>query len=303
MDNKRVMVIAGGSGFFGNYLINFFKEKYTILVLTRGGSRFDDEIEFVNWDGKSKGDWIRVVEGAEVLINLSGKGINCKFTEDNKRRLLSSRIESTKALVDGVANMKNPPKVFLNASAGAMYELLDRPNEETDLNFKNDFLSEMAQEWEATFFKNELTQTRRAALRISLILGSKGGVYHVLKKISKFYLGGAVGSGRQMMSWIHIEDAARAIEFIISNEKVKGPVNFSTNQPESNSSFMRKLRESVAVSFGFPAPSFGLKIMSSIINIEPSLVLNGVHFVPRKLIDYGFKFKFEKLESALKEIN
>jgi uncharacterized protein (TIGR01777 family) len=303
MEKKPVMVIAGGTGFFGDYLIDFFRKKYTFVVLTRGVQRSNQEVAFINWDGKSQGSWVDALEGAEVLINLSGKAINCKFTEENKKKLMSSRIDSTKALVVAVGRLKNPPKVFLNASAGAMYELLDRPNEETDVIFKKDFLSEMALDWEGEFFRSELPQTRRATLRISLILGRNGGVYAVLRKITKLFLGGFVGSGKQMMSWIHIEDAARAVEFVISNDRIKGPINFSTMKPESNNHFMRKLRASLAVYFGFPAPAFGLKIMSNIIDIEPSLVLNSVNFIPNKLLGNGFKFKFEKLEDALKDLS
>jgi uncharacterized protein (TIGR01777 family) len=300
---KNKIVIAGGSGFLGNYLINFFKKEYTIVVLTRGTARFDNEVLYVTWDGKSQGDWIREIEGAEVLINLSGKSINCKFTKENKKRLLSSRIDSTKALVDGVASLKHPPKVFLNASSGAMYELLARPNVETDMNFNQSFLSDLALQWETEFFKNKLPKTRRASLRISLILGRNGGVYDVLQKITKCYLGGVVGSGKQIMSWMHIEDSARAVEFVIGNESLDGPINFSTIRPESNTDFMKKLRKSKGVLFGFPAPKFGLNLASQIIDIEPALLLNSVNFTPQKLIDKGFKFKFEHLKDALKELN
>jgi uncharacterized protein (TIGR01777 family) len=302
MIKKTRMIIAGGSGFFGNYLIDFFKKQYTVVVLTRGASTFENDVEFVHWDGKSQGNWLNCLAGAEVLINLSGKSINCKFTEENKKKLMSSRIESTKALVIGVSSLKHPPKVFLNASAGAMYALLDAPNVEGDNAFKTNFLSEMALSWEAEFFKGELPKTRRATLRISLILGRSGGVYAVLRKITKCYLGGFVGSGNQIMSWIHIEDAIKSIEFIISNESIKGPVNMSTIKPESNANFMRQLRTSLAVFFGFPAPAIGLKMASSLIDIEPSLILNSVNFIPKKLLDAGFKFKFEKLEAALKDL-
>lgn len=303
MIEKPIIVIAGGTGFFGNYLINYFKKKYSIVVLTRKASFSENGIEYINWDGKTFGDWLNFIEGADVLINLSGKSINCKFTEQNKDKLLSSRIDSTKILVKGVSGLKNPPKLFLNASAGSMYELMDRPNVETDIDFKKGFLSEMALKWEETFFKEELPKTRRATLRISLILGEDGGVYEVLKKLSSFYLGGSVGSGKQIMSWMHIEDAVKAVEFIIDNETISGPINFSTETPESNASFMKKLRKSIRVPLGLPAPAFGIKFMSNFINIEPSLVLNSVNFIPKELVQKGFKFRYEKLEDALKDLS
>ncbi len=303
MDEKPRMVIAGGTGFFGNYLINFFKKDYSIVVLTRQKSFSKDEVNYVNWDGKQQGEWINFLEGAAVLINLSGKSINCKFTQKNKEKLLSSRIDSTKVLVDSIKELTNPPKVFLNASAGSMYALLDEPNVETNQSYQKGFLSEMALAWESEFFKGDLPKTRRLALRISLILGKNGGVYDVLQKITKFYLGGFVGSGDQMMSWMHIEDAARAVAFLIDTSNVEGPINFSTNQPKSNADFMKMLRQSLNVPFGFPAPAFGLNLMSGVIDIEPSLLLNGVNFIPKKLTDSGFKFNYEKLEDALKDLS
>ena len=303
MVKKPTIVIAGGTGFFGNYLINFFKEDYSVIVLTRRESYSENEVEYVNWDGKSVGDWENSIEGAEVLINLSGKSINCKFTKENKSLLLSSRIDSTRVLVKVVGQLKNPPKAFLNASAGSMYQILDRPNIESDINFNECFLSEMALKWEEEFFKNELPNTRWVAFRISLILGKKGGVYDVLQKLTKLYLGGFVGSGKQIVSWMHIEDAAKAVQFLIDKKSMNGPINFSTSKPDSNANFMKKLRNSLNVSFGFPSPAFGLKLASCVIDIEPSLVLDNVNFIPKRLLDSGFQFKYEKLEDAFKDLS
>ena len=302
MIEKPKIVIAGGTGFFGKYLVNYFKKDYSIIVLTRRDSYVEDQVDFVNWDGKNDGEWSGAIEGAEVLINLSGKSINCKFTEANKRMLLSSRIDSTKALVKAVGQLKRPPKLFLNASSGAMYQLLDGPNVETDKKIKEGFLSELALKWEEEFFKTDLSKTRRASLRISLILGKDGGVYEVLNKLTKLYSGGAVGSGKQIMSWIHIEDAVKAVEAVFINDKLEGPINFSTAEPVSNTRFMRGLRKSLGVSFGFPAPAFGLKLASNFIDIEPSLVLNSVNFTPQKLLDNGFMFSYEKLEEAFEDL-
>ncbi|MGB0888301.1 MAG: TIGR01777 family oxidoreductase [Vicingaceae bacterium] len=301
MDKKPIIVIAGGSGFFGSYLANFFKEKYSVVVLTRKDAYAFTGVKYVKWDGETTGDWINSLENSEALINLSGKSINCRFSDKNKKLLLKSRIDSTKTLLAGIQELKNPPKVFLNASAGAMYVPKDVPNVETDTIFKTDFLSKMALEWEETFFKEELPHTRRAALRISLILGDDGGVYQVLQKLAKLYLGGHVGSGKQKMSWIYIEDAARAVEYIIKNN-IKGAVNLSTENVETNKSFMQKMRNSLGIPFGATAPALGVKMMSRFIDIEPSLVLNSVNFIPKKLIDSGFEFKFNQLDKALENL-
>lgn len=237
-----------------------------------------------------------------MLINLSGKSINCKFTEKNRTALSSSRIDSTKALVKAVGQLNKPPKLFLNASSGAMYQLLDRPNIESDTKFKEGFLSELALAWEEEFYKTDLPKTRRASLRISLILGKDGGVYEVLNKLTKLYLGGFVGSGKQMMSWIHIEDAVKAVEAIVNNDKLEGAINFSTMEPVSNALFMKKLRKSLVVPFGVPAPAFGLKLASNFVDIEPALVLNSVNFISQKLLESGFKFNYENIEEAFENL-
>lgn len=295
------IIIAGGSGFFGSYLVNYYKQTKNVIVLTRGVSETNEGVEYVNWDGKSVGKWVECLNDAEALINLSGKSINCRFTEENKKALITSRTASTKVLVEAISSLEKPPKIWLNASAGAMYQTKEQPNTEGETKFSTGFLSKMALAWEEAFYKEELLKTKRASIRISLILGNDGGVYPVLKKITSFYLGGSAGSGKQMMSWIHVEDAARAIDFIIENN-IEGPINFSSNSPVSNKVFMKSLREVLSVSIGIPAPAFGIKFFSRFIGTEPSLLLDSVNFIPKKLIENEFKFKFPDITSALEDL-
>ena len=298
MQNKPIIVIAGGSGFFGSYLCDFFSEKYQVVVLTRGKTQGENGVKYQHWDGKNVGDWKESLEGALALVNLSGKSINCRFTEENKKALINSRVNTTQILAKGIKSVVNPPKVWLNASAGAMYIAGEKPNTEDDKEFADSFLSKMALAWEEAFYKDELPKTKRASLRISLILGKEGGVFPVLKKITGMYLGGKAGNGKQKMSWIHINDAARAVEFIIQNQ-LEGPVNFSSNKPLSNQQFMQKFRQAMNVSFGMPAPAFGIKIGSYFMGTEPSLLLDSVNFIPQKLNDKGFDFEYDKLKDAL----
>lgn len=298
---KSKIVIAGGSGFFGTYLVNYYKQTKNVIVLTRGVSEIKEGVEYVSWDGKSVGEWIECLSEAEALINLSGKSINCRFTDENKKVLITSRTASTKVLAEAISSLENPPKIWLNASAGAMYKPQAQPNTENETEFSTGFLSKMALAWEEAFYKEELPKTKRAAIRISLILGKDGGVFPVLKKITSLYLGGAAGSGKQMMSWIHIEDAARAIDFIIE-KNIEGPINFSSNNPVSNKVFMKSLREVLGVPIGLPAPVFGIKFFSRFIGTEPSLLLDSVNFIPKKLIKSGFKFKFTDINNALEDL-
>ena len=298
---KPKIVIAGGSGFFGAYLVNYYKQTKNVIVLTRGNSEIVNGVEFVNWNGASMGNWVEKLNEAEALINLSGKSINCRFTKSNKELLLSSRVNSTAVLSKAILSVENPPKIWLNASSGAMYKVKDTPNAENDRAFKDDFLAKMALSWENEFFKSELSQTKRASIRISLILGKNGGVLPVLKKITSFCLGGAAGSGNQIMSWIHVEDAARAIDFIIENN-IDGPINFSSNNPVSNKIFMKSLREVLNVPIGIPAPAFGIKLSSLFLGTESSLLLDSVNFIPKKLTEKGFKFKFTDVKNAFEDL-
>ncbi|MCB9363149.1 MAG: TIGR01777 family protein [Flavobacteriales bacterium] len=298
---KPKIVIAGGSGFFGAYLVNYYKQTKNVIVLTRGASEIKEGVEYVSWDGKSVSGWKECLNEAEALINLSGKSINCRFTDENKKLLIASRTVSTKVLAEAISSLENPPKIWLNASAGAMYQPQTQPNTENETEFSIGFLSKMALTWEEAFYKEELPKTKRAAIRISLILGKDGGVFPVLKKITSLYLGGSAGSGKQMMSWIHIEDAARAIDFIIE-KNIEGPVNFSSNSPVSNKVFMKSLRKVLGVSLGIPAPAFGIKFFSRFIGAEPSLLLDSVNFIPEKLIEEGFKFKFTDINNALEDL-
>jgi hypothetical protein len=299
---KKRIVIAGGSGFIGKAISNhYLANGYEVVVLTRGETKLKDNINFQHWDGKSLGKWLDSLSGAEALINLSGKSINCRFTEENKKALINSRVSTTTIILEAIKSLENPPELWVNASAGAMYQVGEKPNVEDETKFSNSFLSKMALAWEDAFYKDNLPKTRRASIRISLILGKGGGVYPVFKKITSLYLGGAAGSGKQYISWMHIEDAVRAIDFIITSN-IEGPVNFSTNNPKSNKVFMKTLRRVLGVSFGIPAPAFGIRFFSRFIGVEPTLLLDSVNFIPQKLNDNGFKFNYDQLNIALEDL-
>lgn len=302
MDKKPVIVIAGGSGFIGEAISNhYLTNGYEVVVLTRGETQLKNNINYQHWDGKTVGEWKKTIDCAKALINLSGKSINCRFTDENKKALINSRVNTTKTLLEAVKGITTPPEIWLNASAGAMYCAGEEPNDENESDFSDSFLSKMALAWEEAFYKGDLPNTRRVSMRISLILGKHGGVFPVFKKITSFYLGGKAGSGKQVMSWMHIEDTIRAIDFIIKNN-ISGPVNFSSNNPKSNKAFMKIFREAMNISIGIPAPAFGIKFFSKFIGADSSLLLDSVNFIPKKLNDKGFKFKYDQLSNALSNL-
>ena len=299
----KKLVIAAGTGFLGEVLVNHFQNEFDeIVILTRGKSRTTAKIRFVNWDANSFSGWENELENADVLINLAGKSVDCRYTDANKNEIRSSRIDSTKILNEAVLHCENPPKHWLNSSTSTIYRHSeDKQMTEENGEVGNDFSMNVAKAWEKVFFETETPKTLKTALRTSIVLGKNGGAFIPLKKLTQFGLGGKQGNGNQFISWIHQEDFARAIEFIIKNELV-GVINVVSPQPIKNKVFMSELRRELKMPFGIPTPEILLKIGAKIIGTEPELVLKSRNVLPQKLNDHGFKFKFETLSEALKNL-
>jgi len=297
------LIIAAGTGFLGQVLVNHFKNKFEeIIILTRGKSQTIDGIKYVNWNAKTFSGWESELENATVLINLAGKSVDCRYTKENKKEILLSRIESTKILNKAVLNCKNPPKKWLNSSTSTIYRFsLDKQMDEIDGEIGNDFSINVALSWEKAFFKTETPKTLKTALRTSIVLGKNGGAFIPLKTLAKMSFGGKQGSGNQFVSWIHEEDFANAIDFIIEKE-ITGIVNVVSPKPVRNADFMQKLRKAVGFPFGIPVNTFLLKIGSFFIRTEPELVLKSRNVIPKKLLENGFKFKFGDLDEAFNDL-
>lgn len=297
------LIIAAGTGFLGEVLKNHFKNKFgEIVILTRGKSKSDHNIKYVNWDAKTFSGWETELENADVLINLAGKSVDCRYTEKNKKEILLSRIQSTKILNKAVFNCKNPPKHWLNSATSTIYRFsLDKQMDEIEGEIGNDFSMNVAQSWEKAFFKTETPNTLKTALRTSIVLGKNGGAFIPLKTLAKIGLGGKQGKGNQFISWIHEEDFANAVDFIIQNE-MAGVVNIVSPKPISNAEFMKKLQKAVGIPFGIPINTFLLKIGAAIIRTETELVLKSRNVIPKRLLDSGFKFKFGNLDIAFQNL-
>lgn len=298
------VVIAGGSGFLGRELADHFKEEHEVVIFTRGASKVVDNIKFIQWDASTKGDWIDEMEDVELLINLTGKSVDCRYTDENKKEIIRSRVESTHILGEVIETLKTPPRVWLNSSTATIYRYSeDKEMDEENGEIGNDFSMNVAKSWEVAFYKSNTPKTRKVALRISLVLGKSGGVYPVLRRLAKFGLAGKMGSGKQRFSWIHIQDLLRAIDFIIENENIEGPVNCTAPEIPTNGEFMKGLRKSLKVAIGIPQPKIMLKIGGFIIRTESELVLKSRWVIPRKLQDHGFKFQYSDPENALKKLS
>lgn len=297
------LIIAAGTGFLGQVLIHKFKDKFDeIVILTRGKSKTIDGIKYVNWNAKSFSGWENELENATVLINLAGKSVDCRYTKENKKEILWSRIQSTRILNKAVLNCANPPKQWLNSSTSTIYRFsLDKQMDEVDGEIGNDFSINVALSWEKAFFKTETPNTLKTALRTSIVLGKNGGAFIPLKTLAKTGFGGKQGKGNQFISWIHEEDFANAIDFIIQKE-MTGIVNVVSPEPVRNADFMQKLRKAVGFPFGIPLNTFLLEIGSFIIRTQPELVLKSRNVIPKRLLDNGFKFKFGDIDEAFEDL-
>ncbi|WPO79612.1 TIGR01777 family oxidoreductase [Flavobacterium sp. KACC 22761] len=297
------LVIASGTGFLGQVLVNHFKNKFEeIVILTRGKSQTIYEIKYVNWNARTFSGWEKELENATVLINLAGKSVDCRYTKKNKKEILWSRIESTRILNKAVLNCKNPPKHWLNSSTSTIYRFsLDKQMDEINGEIGNDFSINVALSWEKAFFKIETPKTLKTALRTSIVLGKNGGALIPLKTLAKIGFGGKQGNGNQFISWIHEEDFANAIDFILQKE-ITGAINIVSPEPIRNLDFMEKLRKAVGFPFGIPMNKFFLEIGSFFIRTETELVLKSRNVIPKRLLENGFRFKFGNIDEAFKNL-
>ena len=299
------IVIAGGTGFLGNELVNHFKsDGYEVFVLTRGKSKVIGKVNYVHWDAFLDGEWENCLLNTDVVINLTGKSVNCRYTESNKQEIISSRVNATKALQKALNKLEKKPSLWINASAASIYgQHPDVLMTEESITRGNDFSAVVAQKWEEIFFQEYSKETRKVALRISLILGKSGGVFPVFKKLTRLFLGGKMGDGNQKFGWVHIEDVIRMIDFIIQNDELSGPVNCVSPKTPTNQEFMKGMRKSLNVAFGIPQPKFLLDIGGFFIGTESELILSSIYAYPKQLIDSGFKFKFENHQDALNDLS
>lgn len=291
------IIIAGGTGFLGGNLEKYFTEKGNqVCILTRKPMRKNE----IYWNAKTIGDWKNTLENTDVLINLTGKSVDCRYHDKNKQEIYSSRINSTKVLQEAVNECSNPPKIWMNASSATIYVHSEKQlNTEENGIIGDDFSMNICRSWEKEFFKTENEGIRKVALRTSIVLGNNGGAFPKLKMITKLGLGGKQGRGNQMVSWIHISDFCKAIEWIIQNKNISGPINVTAPEPLSNESMMQKLRKGVKRSFGLNAPVWQLEIASLFLGTETELLLKSRNVYPEKLIKNGFQFSYPDFNNAL----
>jgi uncharacterized protein (TIGR01777 family) len=296
---KANLIIAGGTGYLGSLIADHFKKDYTITILTRKNTENRQNIKYINW----KDNWEKVIDNKTIIINLTGKSINCLFTEKNKKELINSRLIATKLINQAIAKSKTPPKLFINASGISIYkETYQAKYDEYNYEYGKDFLSTLSQQWEKEFYKAKTPNTRKVAIRLAPVLGKNSSAIKTLIPVVKLGLGGKQGSGKQLFPFIHQTDFLKAIAFIIQNKQIDGSINFIAPTPTNNQLFMKTFRTLLKVKIGIPTPAFLLAISKYFTKVEPEIILTSLYAKPTKLIENKFEFTYPTIKIALNEI-
>lgn len=296
----KTIVIAGGSGFLGQILNRYFLKKGNRVIVL---SRQPKDKNQVFWDSKTLDTWSNNLEKADVLINLTGKSVDCRYNEKNKKEILASRIDATQVLGLAINLCDDPPKLWINSSTATIYKhSLDKEMTEYNGDIGDDFSMNIAKSWEKTFYSITNPKTRKIAIRTSIVMGKHGGALIPLKRLVASGLGGKNGNGQQKVSWIHELDFARAIAYLMAHSELSGNFNLSVPIPTNNNSLMKAFRKAMHMPFGLPQPVWLIKLGSKLIRTEAELVLKSRNVIPQRLLDHGFLFRYNQIDNALTDL-
>ncbi len=306
------IVIPGGSGQVGTILARAFQcDGHEVVVLSRRPAVRPWRV--VAWDGLTLGDWRSEIDGCDVVINLTGRSVNCRYTAANRQEILQSRVSSTRVVGVAIARASRRPRVWLQASTATIYaHRYDRPNDEHSGILGGDeptapsawrFSIEVARAWEQAFEEAVTDRTRKIALRSAMTLSpDAGGIFDALLGLARRGLGGRAGDGRQFISWIHHEDFVAAIRWLIDRDDIDGVVNVASPNPLPNAEFMRVLREACGAPFGLHATKWMLEIGAVLMRTETELILKSRRVVPARLLEHGFAFRYPDWSNAAREL-
>ncbi len=306
------IVIPGGSGQVGTVLARAFQsDGHEIVVIAR--SPKESPWSVVIWDGETLGDWSDEIDGADVVINLAGRSVNCRYNAENRRQMMDSRVNSTRVVGEAIARSSRPPKVWLQASTATIYaHRFDAPNDdvagivggsEADAPNTWKFSIDVATAWERAATEIDTPKTRKMLMRSAMIMSpDRGGIFDTLLQLVKFGLGGTAADGRQYISWIHDLDFIRSVYWLIEHEELSGPINLASPHPLPNREFMRVLREAYGMPIGLPAMEWQLAIGAFLMRTETELILKSRRVVPKLLTDSGFEFEFPSWKDAAEDL-
>lgn len=305
------IIIPGGTGQVGNVLKRAFRAKgHEVILLSRAPS--DSESSIV-WDGRTLGDWTKFIDGADAVINLAGRSVNCRYTKKNLKVMMNSRVDSNRIIGKAIGQADRPPRVWLQASTATIYaHTFGTPHDEkTGLIGGNErdvpkywkISIDIAQAWERALSEASTPQTRKVALRSAMIMSpDKGGIFDTLLNLTRLGLGGAIAGGKQFVSWIHEHDFVRSVEFLLEHDEFEGVVNLSSPNPLSQKEFMAAIRHACGMPIGLPATKWMISVGAFFMRTDPELILKSRRVIPGRLLSYGFSFKFPEWPAAVQEL-
>ena len=303
------IIIAGGSGQVGRALIRHFLKKGHEIVLLSRKQQDIPNVKTAIWDGVNLGEWTQEIEGSDVVINLAGRTVNCRYTKTNLTQMMDSRVNSTNVIGQAIEKATTPPPTWLQMSTATIYaHRFDAPNDEhtgiiggkeSDVPDYWGYSVEIAQAWEKTQQQANTPKTRKVAMRTAMVMTpDKEGIFDVLYNLTRWGLGGTIAGGRQFISWIHEYDFIQALEVLIENKGITGPVNLCAPNPLPQKDFMAQLRKAGNISIGLPATKWMVEIGAFFMRTDTELVLKSRQVIPKRLLDLGFQFQYSHWDKA-----
>lgn len=308
------VVIPGGTGHLGRMLSRVLAARGDeVVVLTRREAGPEPSVRYVRWDGRSAGPWTGEIDGCDVVLNLAGRSVNCRYTKENLREMWNSRIDSARVVGGAIERAARPPGVWLQMSTATIYaHRHDAPNDETTGILGGDepgvppywaYSVDIARAWEREQERADTPRTRKVALRTAMVMSPEpGGAFEMLLRLTRLGLGGPVAGGAQYMSWIHEDDLVRAIDFLVTRDEVSGPVNLAAPEPLPYREFLRALRAAAGVPFGLPATKWMAGIGAFVLRSDPELLLKSRRVVPGRLLEAGFAFEYPAWPAAAEDL-
>ena len=314
-DSTVKIVIPGGTGQVGTILTRrFVADGHEFVVLSRHARpATGNAARVVNWDARTLSEWVQEIDGSDVVINLAGRSVNCRYHAENRQQIIESRTLSTRVIGDAIRTSNRPPRVWLQSSTATIYaHRYDLPNDdetgilggaEENVPETWRFSVEVAKAWEAAAMEWELPHTRRVLMRSAITFSpDAGSVFEILLNLVRRGLGGTNGDGRQYVSWIHDQDFIQAVCWLIEHNDFDGPVNLASPHPLPNAEFMRTLRDAWGIPFGLPATKWMLELAAFFMRTESELILKSRRVVPKRLLRSGFEFQFPKWHEAARDL-
>ncbi len=307
------ILITGGTGLIGRALVTkLIEDGHEVTVLTRNPEKAKTILHSGSltkkWDGINTSDWASIIEQTDVVINLAGASIageslqailTRRWTDQQKNRILQSRLNAGKALVTAIQAASKKPAVLIQASAVGFYGPHENQIIPENTPPGTDFLASVCQSWEESTAEVEEMGVRRVVIRTGLVFAPEGGILPLMLLPFRLFVGGPIGNGKQAVSWIHLDDQINAIRFTIENESAHGAYNLSAPNPVNNAEFGRIAGKKLRRPNWLPIPGFAIKL---VLGEKATLVLDGQQVVPQRLLEAGYEFKYKTLETALQDL-